>query len=100
LFARDSEPWIAVEWAENLSRNFETAVTVLLTNGKGVLAQVASAVSGAEADIVHIDMADDRAAPTTELTLLLAVRDRVHLADTLRALKRAPAVLRVGRVKS
>jgi len=99
LFARDSEPWIAVEWAENLSRNFETAVTVLLTNGKGVLAQVAAAVSDAEADIVHIDMADDRAAPTTELTLLLAVRDRVHLAETLRALKRSPSVLRVGRVK-
>jgi len=99
LFARDNEPWIAVEWAENLSRNFETAVTALLSNGKGVLAQVASAVSDAEADIVHIDMADDRAGPTTELTLLLAVRDRVHLADTLRALKHAPAVLRVGRVK-
>ena len=28
-----------------------------------------------------------------------AVRDRLHLADTLRALKRAPAVLRVARVK-
>jgi guanosine-3',5'-bis(diphosphate) 3'-pyrophosphohydrolase len=60
---------------------------------------VASAVSGAEADIVHIDMGQDRAAQTTELRLLLAVRDRVHLADTLRALRRAPAVLRVARVK-
>ncbi|HEU4458549.1 MAG TPA: bifunctional (p)ppGpp synthetase/guanosine-3',5'-bis(diphosphate) 3'-pyrophosphohydrolase [Methylibium sp.] len=99
LFARDSEPWIAVEWAEHLTRSFETAVSVLLSNGKGVLAQVAAAVSDAEADIVHIDMADDRAAATTELTLLIAVRDRVHLADTLRALKRSPAVLRVGRVK-
>jgi GTP pyrophosphokinase/guanosine-3',5'-bis(diphosphate) 3'-pyrophosphohydrolase len=70
-----------------------------LQNGKGVLAQVASAVSGAEADIVHIDMGDEHASETTELRLLLAVRDRLHLADTLRALKRAPAVLRVARVK-
>lgn len=96
---RDSESWITVEWSETPQRSFETAVNVLVENGKGVLAQVASAVSGAEADIVHIDMGQDRAAQTTELRLLLAVRDRVHLADTLRALRRAAAVLRVARVK-
>jgi len=98
-FGRDSEAWITVHWAEAPVRSFETAVTALLQNGKGVLAQVASAVSGAEADIVHIDMGDEHASETTELRLLLAVRDRLHLADTLRALKRAPAVLRVARVK-
>ncbi|WP_295641156.1 bifunctional (p)ppGpp synthetase/guanosine-3',5'-bis(diphosphate) 3'-pyrophosphohydrolase, partial [uncultured Methylibium sp.] len=99
LFGRDSEPWITVEWSETPQRSFETAVTVLVNNGKGVLAQVAAAVSGAEADIVHIDMADERASETTELRLLLAVRDRQHLADTLRALRRAPPVLKVARVK-
>jgi GTP pyrophosphokinase/guanosine-3',5'-bis(diphosphate) 3'-pyrophosphohydrolase len=98
-FERDKEPWITVEWSDSPQRNFETAVTVLLTNGKGVLAQVASAVSGAEADIVHIDMNEERAGQTTELRLLLALRDRLHLADTLRALKRSPSVLRVARVK-
>jgi len=99
LFGRDSEPWITVEWSEAPQRSFETAVTVLVHNGKGVLAQIATAVSGAEADIVHIDMGDERATETTELRLLLAVRDRLHLADTLRALKRSPSVLRVARVK-
>ena len=88
-----------MEWAEAPVRSFETAVNVLVNNGKGVLAQVASAVSGVEADIVHIDMGDERAAETTELRLLIAVRDRLHLADVLRALKRSPAVLRVARVK-
>jgi guanosine-3',5'-bis(diphosphate) 3'-pyrophosphohydrolase len=99
LFGRDSEPWIAVEWSETPQHSFETAVLVLVRNGKGVLAQIASAVSGAEADIVHIDMGDERASETTDLRLLLAVRDRLHLADALRALKRSPAVLRVARVK-
>ena len=98
-YGRDSAPWITVEWSETPTRSFETAVSVLLENGKGVLAQVASAVSGAEADIVHIDMGEERAAQTTELRLLIAVRDRLHLADVLRALKRSPAVLRVARVK-
>ena len=96
---RDSEAWITVEWAEPPARPFETAISLLLKNGKGVLAQVATAVSGAEADIVHIDMGEEHASETTELRLLLAVRDRVHLEDVLRALRRAPPVLRALRVR-
>jgi GTP pyrophosphokinase/guanosine-3',5'-bis(diphosphate) 3'-pyrophosphohydrolase len=99
LFERDSEHWMQVEWAEELTRAFETAVTVLVRNGKGVLARVAQAVSSAEADITHIDMGEERATETTEIRLLISVRDRLHLADVLRTLKRAPSVLRVQRVK-
>ncbi len=99
LFQRDSERWIAVEWAEEPQRMFDTAVTVLVLNSKGVLAKVAQAVSEAEADISHIDMGHDPGQSTTELKLLLAVRDRVHLADVLRTLKRSPTVLKVARVK-
>ncbi|PPE65492.1 RelA/SpoT family protein [Caldimonas caldifontis] len=99
LYQRDSERWIAVEWADELSRMFDTAVTVLVLNQKGVLAKVAQAVSEAEADITHIDMGHDPGQSTTELKLLLAVRDRVHLAQVLRTLKRSPLVLRVSRVK-
>jgi guanosine-3',5'-bis(diphosphate) 3'-pyrophosphohydrolase len=99
LFERDSERWMGVEWAEQTSRSFETGVSLLVTNGKGVLAQVAQSVSGAEADITHIDMGDDPAAETTELQLLLSVRDRLHLAEVMRTLKRSPSVLRVSRIK-
>jgi GTP pyrophosphokinase/guanosine-3',5'-bis(diphosphate) 3'-pyrophosphohydrolase len=97
LFERDSERWMQVEWAEELSRTFETHLYVLVKNGKGVLAQVASAVSGAEADITHLDMDADGSEETTELRLLISVRDRVHLADVLRALRRSPVVQRVSR---
>jgi GTP diphosphokinase / guanosine-3',5'-bis(diphosphate) 3'-diphosphatase len=99
LLDRDKEHWMRVDWAEQPTRAFETAVSVLLTNGKGVLAQVAQAVSGAEADITHIDMGNDAAAPTTEVQLRLSVRDRLHLADVMRTLKRAKPVLRVVRFK-
>jgi GTP pyrophosphokinase/guanosine-3',5'-bis(diphosphate) 3'-pyrophosphohydrolase len=99
LFERDSEHWMHVEWAEELARPFETGVLVLVSNGKGVLARVAQAVSAAEADITHIDMGEERATETTEIRLLISVRDRLHLADVLRTLKRAPSVLRVSRVK-
>jgi len=89
---------MSVEWAEQPARSFETGVTVLLHNSKGALAQVASAVSSAEADITHIEMGND-AATTAELKLVLSVRDRLQLANVIRTLKRAPAVLRVARIK-
>jgi GTP pyrophosphokinase/guanosine-3',5'-bis(diphosphate) 3'-pyrophosphohydrolase len=99
LKERDSERWLPVEWSEEPTRAFETGVQVLVENGKGVLARVAAAISGAEADITHIAMGEEKAGKTVELKLLLAVRDRLHLADVLRALKRAPAVLRAQRIK-
>ena len=99
LAERDPERWIAVEWAEQPSRAFETSVKLLVKNGKGALAQIAQAISAAEADISHIEMDNDQTDDSTELTLLLAVRDRQHLADVLRTVKRSPPVLRAGRVK-
>ena len=99
LLERDSERWMGVEWAEQPTRPFLTNVAVLARNTKGALAQVASAVSQAEADVTHIDMGNDPAAQSSELKLLLSVRDRLHLAEVMRMLKRSPAVLRVARVK-
>ncbi len=99
LADRDPERWIAVEWAEQPTRNFETSVKLLVKSGKGALAQLAAAVSRAEADISHIEMDNEPQDDATELRLLLAVRDRQHLADVLRALKRSPPVLRANRQK-
>ncbi len=99
LFERDSERWMAVDWSEEPTRPFETAVNVLVHNGKGVLAQIAQAVAAAEADIAHIDMGTESRGDEAELRLLLSVRDRQHLADVLRTLRHAPPVMRTWRVK-
>jgi GTP pyrophosphokinase/guanosine-3',5'-bis(diphosphate) 3'-pyrophosphohydrolase len=99
LQARDSERWLQVDWAESPVRAFEAAVVVLVRNGKGVLAQVAQAVAQAEADITHLDMGKEPATDSAELTLLLSVRDRIHLADVMRSLRRSASVMKVWRVK-
>jgi GTP pyrophosphokinase/guanosine-3',5'-bis(diphosphate) 3'-pyrophosphohydrolase len=98
LFERDSERWIDVSWADEPTRPFETAIEVLVANGKGVLAQVAASISSAETDITHIEMGDERLGETAELKLTLAVRDVEHLNDVLRVLKRCPVVLKAGRI--
>ena len=99
LRERDGERWMQVAWADELRRSFETGIVLELRNGKGVLAEVAAAISGAGADIVHLDMGTEPAAETTELRLLVAVRDRMHLAEVLRTLQRTRPVLRALRGK-
>ena len=99
LFERDSERWMHVEWAEEPLRAFETGLVVVVVNGKGALAQVAMAISQAEADITHIDMGHEKGMESAELRLLVSVRDRAHLADVMRGLRRATPVMKVSRVK-
>lgn len=99
LSERDPEHFMGVEWAEQPVRTFEAGISLLLQNGKGVLARVAAAVAEAEADITHIDMGNDPVAESTELKILVSVRDRLHLADVMRTLKRAQPVMRVSRIK-
>jgi len=99
LFDRDRERWLHVEWAEEVDRSFETAISVTVTNGKGVLARIATALANAETDILHLNMGDERAGDSADLQLLISVRDRTHLAEVMRALRRAPSVLKASRVR-
>ena len=99
LLDKDSERFLEVEWADEPSRPFESAVLVTVENGKGVLARVAAALAAAEADITHVDMGMEPAQTATDLRFLIAVRDRTHLADVLRSLKRTPSVLKAQRVR-
>lgn len=96
---KDSERFIGVEWSDEPVRTFEAGVLVTVTNGKGVLARVASALANAEADITHIDMEDEAAQETTDLRFIIAVRDRNHLEAALRNLRRTPSVLKALRAK-
>ena len=98
LLHRDSERFLDVEGWEAPLRLFERAVLGTIENGRGVLPKVASAFAPAEADINHIHMNEDALHSAADLHFLIAVRDRVHLAHVLRALKRTPSVVRAHRV--
>jgi GTP pyrophosphokinase len=98
---KDSERFIAVEWADEPTRSFEVAVVVTVSNGKGVLARVASAITSAEADITHVLMADEVSGQeATDLRFVFTVRDKAHLDAVLGNLRRVPAVLQAQRVVS
>jgi guanosine-3',5'-bis(diphosphate) 3'-pyrophosphohydrolase len=94
---KDSERFIAVDWADEPVRLFETGVVVTVQNSKGVLAKAAAALSAAEVDITHVDMGQEGEHDATDMRFLIAVRDHAHFEVALRHLKRTPSVLRAVR---
>ena len=100
LLARDRERYLEVDWADEPVRSFEVELLVTVNNGKGVLAQIATAIAAAGADITHVNMNDERALHTTTLRFALSVKDRPHLAEVLRALRRCTPVIKTQRART
>ncbi|MBC7680805.1 MAG: bifunctional (p)ppGpp synthetase/guanosine-3',5'-bis(diphosphate) 3'-pyrophosphohydrolase [Ferruginibacter sp.] len=96
---KDSERFIAVDWADEPVRAFETGIVVTVKNSKGGLAKAAAALSAAEVDITHVDMGQEGELEATDMRFLVSVRDHAHLEVALRHLKRTPSVLRAIRAK-
>jgi GTP pyrophosphokinase len=95
---KDAERFITVAWADEPLRHFEAGILVTVINGKGVLARVTSALTTAEADIVHLGMAEESAQEALDLRFVISVRDRTHLDAILRSLTRTQSVLRASRI--
>ncbi len=98
--SRRNEPdqWIDVEWDPASSRLYQTAIKVMVTNQRGVLAKVASEIADSRSNIDSISMDEDRTVYTTML-LILEVSNRQHLARVMRALRRLPDVKKLARVR-
>ena len=95
---KDSERFFAVEWSDEPVRTFETRILATVRNDKGMLARVASTLTEAEADITHVEMADETPQELLDLRFVIAVRDHAHLETVLRAVRRTTSVLTAARV--
>ncbi|MEK9719830.1 MAG: ACT domain-containing protein, partial [Quisquiliibacterium sp.] len=71
-------------------------VELQVTDERGVLAKVAAELAASEANIVHVANEDEDQG-TASLRFVVQVRDRVHLAQVIRNLRRLPEVRRVNR---
>ncbi|MDX1519724.1 MAG: bifunctional (p)ppGpp synthetase/guanosine-3',5'-bis(diphosphate) 3'-pyrophosphohydrolase, partial [Gammaproteobacteria bacterium] len=85
-FQHQQDKWIEVEWSENISGEFQCGLAMDVTNQRGMLATIATAISSVEANILSVDIKDkdDR---YTRLSFLIEVRDRRHLADVMRRIR-------------
>ncbi len=98
--ARDRDAnWIDVEWASGIEQEFSVELSLDVINKRGVLATIAAAVAdeGANIEEVEIIERDER---NSLMRLVVALKDRKHLADLIRKLRAIKTVARVMRKKA
>jgi len=95
-YRRRPDKWLPVEWSPEAEGEFSASITIEVMDRRGVLARVATLIADQDSNIEHIEF-EDRDRMTSVLRIQLSVRDRVHLARILRALRQLPSVMRVHR---
>ncbi|RZA35532.1 MAG: bifunctional (p)ppGpp synthetase/guanosine-3',5'-bis(diphosphate) 3'-pyrophosphohydrolase [Lysobacteraceae bacterium] len=98
--AKEPDRWIAVQWGEELNRRFDCRIRLLINNEKGILARVAAEIGESDANITYVGMDEDDEHMMTQLRFTIQVKDRVHLAQLIRNLRRVAGVNRVERERS
>ncbi|QPK65552.1 bifunctional (p)ppGpp synthetase/guanosine-3',5'-bis(diphosphate) 3'-pyrophosphohydrolase [Methylomonas sp. LL1] len=91
--------WLDVEWSSEASGEFPAEIRVELLNQRGSLATIASTISFMDSNIENINVVSQDDRVSVDL-LTLAVRDRVHLANIIRKLKKLSIVLKITRIKA
>ena len=79
---------------------FETGVRLLISDRRGLLADLATAIGDADANIDTVSLERPDGGDVLAMFFGVQVRDRRHLARIMRALKRVPDVKRVQRTRT
>ncbi len=93
-----SENMIDVKWAKDPAGEYPCQLNLYVQNERGVLARLATIISDESANIEHVEV-EDKDGISTNITFLIGVSGRDHLAKILRRLRRVGSVLRIVRVQ-
>ncbi len=92
------ERCLMVDWDEQLDQDFHVRLQVRLKHEAGAFAAVATAIAENESNINHVDL-HDGSDNLRMIDFVIDVRNRVHLAQIMRAIKRQTRVAKVQRKK-
>ncbi|MCP5092330.1 MAG: bifunctional (p)ppGpp synthetase/guanosine-3',5'-bis(diphosphate) 3'-pyrophosphohydrolase [Gammaproteobacteria bacterium] len=95
-FRKQPEKWIAVSWEKNIDRDFVCQIQTETRNRAGVLAEVAATIADCGSNIEQVEVLG-RHEDCSVLSFLLTVRDRSHLAQIMRNVRKMQNVLKVSR---
>jgi (p)ppGpp synthase/HD superfamily hydrolase len=100
--AKRKEPdnWVDVDWDAEPEKSFGVAIRVITTNGRGILAKVASEITAADTNITNVHTEDDETGNYATMEFSIQVADRGHLARVMRNLRRLQEVVRIMRIKA
>jgi guanosine-3',5'-bis(diphosphate) 3'-pyrophosphohydrolase len=95
-FRKYPERWVAIDWDRQVSGDFRCQLRIVVDNRPGVLATVAAAIAEERSNIENVEY-QERDPSTATLLFTLEVRDRKHLADVMRRVRRSGVVHGVAR---
>ena len=96
-FRKQPEKWITVNWEDDIDREFSAEILVEVTNRPGVLAEIAASIADTGSNIEQVSIDERQEEDYADLTLLILVRDRVHLANVIRRIRSMPVVKKISR---
>jgi guanosine-3',5'-bis(diphosphate) 3'-pyrophosphohydrolase len=96
----DAEQLVDVEWAADVEGVFDAGIRLLVADRRGLLADIATAIADAGANIDNVSMERPDGGEVLAMFFSVQVKDRRHLADVIRAVKRVPDVRRVQRART
>ena len=91
---------VDVEWANDVQGEFDAGIRVLVSDRRGLLAALATAIADAQANIDAISMEKPDGAGVIAMFFGVQVRDRRHLAAVMRNLRRISEVRKVQRART
>jgi len=95
-FRKQPEKWISVSWEKEIAREFPCQIQTDTRNKPGVLAEVAATIGDCGSNIEQVEVLG-RHDDCSVLSFLLLVKDRVHLANIMRNVRKMKNVIRVSR---
>jgi GTP pyrophosphokinase len=96
IFRKQPEKWISVSWEKDIDLEFSSQITIETFNKPGALAEVATTIADSGSNIEQVSVLG-RHEDCSVLSFLLQVRDRQHLAQVMRKVRKMPNVIRVAR---
>lgn len=94
---KNQKQYTRVCWEENINGFFNAEITVDVVNKRGMLAELAIAISSCKANIERIMTEDKDGGVYTLIRMLLGVRNRQHLAEVIKSLRKNKNVNKVYR---
>jgi GTP diphosphokinase / guanosine-3',5'-bis(diphosphate) 3'-diphosphatase len=98
-FKLDPDKWLDVEWDSDRKKLFKVNVRLVVANERGMLAKLAAGISDVGANIDNVSVEEPDGSQYANVNFMVQVRDRMHLADLMRNLRKIPEVQRINRVK-
>ncbi len=98
-FKLDPDKWLDVDWDTDNKRLFKVNLLIVVANETGMLAKIATGIAEANANIDNVNVEAPDGSQYSNVNFTVQVRNRVHLSDLIRNLRKIPEVVRISRVK-